>query len=230
MPKQEDPLMLGGLDAEEIEVAVESRKNPSKKGTESAQRNATVNEKREERLASKDTGGVKQTAKSAPAAAAPEPEVDKSALLDKAGKYKERFPTLKSRNKLSGKSTVEEIEDELHFMQQQLSGEGSNDIGVNVLVGAMSGVEALTHHWNPLALNLNGLGRVTSENREQFRDVMDELMIKYGLVMGMGPEARLVLSLGTLIYTVNAANSGDAKVASALARMNKEAPTVPKDL
>ena len=41
-------------------------------------------------------------------------------MLDKIEMYRQRFGHLKSRNKLSGKSTAEEIEDELHYLEQQL--------------------------------------------------------------------------------------------------------------
>jgi hypothetical protein len=42
-------------------------------------------------------------------------------MIDKINAYKERFPHLKSRNsKLTPKSSYEEIEDELHYIELQL--------------------------------------------------------------------------------------------------------------
>ena len=106
MYMSDDPLRLGGLDAETIDEAVQSRKG--KKGTESARMNAATAAKKEERLSSNQDPGP-----SAPHAPPPPPQVEpvenKSFLLDKIQAYRERFPHLKSRNKVSARSTIAEM-------------------------------------------------------------------------------------------------------------------------
>ena len=153
-------------------------------------------------------------------------------MLDKIEMYRQRFGHLKSRNKLSGKSTAEEIEDELHYLEQQL-GQKDGHMGQHVFLLAMSGLEELTtKHYNPLGLNLAGLSQVARENQDQFGPILDELVIKYATNMYVGPEMRLAMATATLIYTVHAANSGNPAVAQAMASMARpvSAPTNAKDL
>ena len=179
--------------------------------------------KREERLSAK----AKESAPPPPASSMPPPpKVDKSAMLDKLEAYRERFPHLKSRNKLSGKSTAEEIADELHYFEQQL-GQKEGHMGHHVFHLAMSGIEEVTmNYYNPLGLNLAGLSTVTRQNMDQFSPILDELFIKYGASMSVGPEWRLVMATATLVYTVHSANNGNPAVAEAMAKMNK--PMTPK--
>ncbi len=214
----DDPLHLGGLNPEVVEAAVEGRK---KKGKESQMLNAETAAKKEERLA-------KKVADPGPSAPPPpsvsEPTVeDKSKLLDKLQAYRERFPHLKSRNKVSARSSYDEIADELHYVEQQLG--AREPLGPQLFFMAMSGVEELSHVYNPMGLNLTGLGAVARENEAQFAPILDELIIKYALNMSLGPEMRLAMATATLIYTVHAANSGNPTVAKAMEAMARPVPT-----
>jgi len=217
----EDPLFLGGLDGDVIETVVATRPGKQKKESEASKLRADTAAKKEERL----NTGKKDPGTSAPPPPPPPPEVDKSAMLDKIGAYRERFPELKSRNKCSTRSTVDELEDELHFIEKQLGGKDQN-IGFTALLACMSGLE----YANPLGLNLRGLAKVTKDNSTEFEPILDELMIKYGIGMAMGPEMRLCMSIGMMVYTVHSANSGDPRVAEALARMNQKAVVTADDL
>jgi len=216
----EDPLFLGGLDGNAIEVAVTTRPGKQKKESDASKLRADTAAKKEERLHT----GKKESVPAVPAAPPP-PEVDKSAMLDTIFNYRERFPELKSRNKCSTRSTVDELEDELHYIEKQLGGKDQN-IGFTALLACMSGLEYV----NPLGLNLRGLSKVTKDNHEEFEPILDELMIKYGIGMAMGPEMRLCMSIGMVVYTVHSANSGDPRVAEALARMNQKAVVTADDL
>lgn len=212
----DDPLRLAGLDAEAIGEAVDA-KNLKKNGkTVAALKNAETAAKREERMSSKsfDPGPS-----SAPPPPPPAPPKDKSLMLDKIEMYRQRFPNLKSRNKLSGKSTADEIEDELHYCEQQL-GQKDGHMGTHVFLLAMTGLEEMTtKHYNPLGLNLAGLSQVARENQDQFAPLLDELVIKYATNMYVGPEMRLAMATATLVYTVHAANSGNPAVAQAMQSM-----------
>ncbi len=227
----DDPLRLSGLDASVIEEAVSKRvKKPE---SEEARMRAETNAAREARLSG---GGGKRGGARAPPppmeaeAPPPEPVKDRSALLDKCGQYRERFPELKSRNKISGKSTIEEIEDEIHFYQQQLGTKDGN-MASTVLVAAMAGVEQITeHYWNPLGLQLSGLAKVTKDNQGEFQPILDELMIKYGASMYVSPEMRLCGLVATLMYTVHSANTGDPRTAAAFEKMRQVVKPTPTDL
>ena len=212
----DDPLRLSGLaDTSEIESAVETRKRGKKAMDPVAQKNAETAAKREERLAQPRDPGP-STAPPPP----PEPVEDKSALLDKINAYKERFTHLKSRNKLSGKSGLDEIRDELHFIEQQL-GQREGNMSVQLYLLAMSGLEEGTKYYNPLNLNLTGLGSVARDNVASVEPLLDELFIKYATNMYVGPEMRLAMATATLIYTVHSANSGNPAVAKAMEAMSK---------
>lgn len=223
----DDPLRLTGLDAEAIEKSVGKR--TKKAETEESKMRADTNAKREDRLQTKDKTGPGPPPTQATPAPEPPPK-DRSLLLDKLGNYRERFPELKSRNKISGKSSVEEIEDDLHYVEQQLGTKDGN-LASNIFVAAMAGVEHVTqNHFNPLGLNLNGLGAVSRDNIADIQPILDELVIKYGASMYMSPEMRLVTTVGTMVYTVHAANSGDPATAQVLEKMKKTMKPVATDL
>lgn len=148
------------------------------------------------------------------------PQVDKSALLDKLNAYRKRFPHLQKRNNVTVKSSPEEIFDEIHFCEMQL---GSSDSGNNVaslmFLSTVNAIETIhKEHWNPLNLRLDGLTNVVRDNMDQIVPILDELSIKYAHGMYMGPEMRLVLTVGAMAATVHSANSGNPAVASALNR------------
>lgn len=221
----DDPMRLSGLDAEAIEKAVSKR--TKKVESEEAKLRAETNAKKEERLQLKATAPPPPPPPPPPE---PEPVKDRSRLLDKLGQYKERFPELKSRNKIGGRSSVEEIEDEIHFCEQQL-GTKDGHMGTQAFVAAMAGIEHVTsNYYNPLGLNLTGLGAVSRDNQAEFAPIIDELMIKYGASMYVSPEMRLVGVMGTLMYTVHAANSGDARTAAAMEKMRSAVKMPATDL
>lgn len=216
--------MLEGLDAVLIDEQVSV--NRGKKEKDSTKLNAQVAAQREERLSK----GVTRRAEVAPPPP-PEPEPkDRSVLFDKLTAYKERFTDLKSRNKISGKSSAEEIEDEIHYMEQQLGTKDGN-MAITFLTTITAGIEHVTaHHFNPLGLNLTGLTQVTRDNQAEFQPLLDELVIKYGASMYVSPEMRLIGLMGTMIYTVHAANSGDVRTAAALQKMSATMAPVKTDL
>jgi hypothetical protein len=147
----------------------------------------------------------------------------KSALIDKITAYREKFTWLKKRNgSLSAKSADAELLDEVHYIEIQLGSKAASDsnVGINLFGAAMNSLEMSTHVFNPLNLQLGGLGKIATENADQFKDVLDELVIKYTTGMHVSPEARLILGVGALVMTVHAANTGDPRVKAALERMN----------
>ena len=219
--KNEDPLAMADLEPALIEAAVEEKKGKKKPSSElEVQKEARLAMK-EKRLADRIAGN---SAPPAPDPAPPEVvEIDKSALLDKLGAYKERFPHLKKRNNVSITSAADDILDELHYCEMQLGSKQDGSFGAMLLHGSMLAVETIHRDvWNPLNLNLNGLAKVTKDNMTEFQPIVDELMIKYGAGMYMSPELRLTLALGALVMTVHGANSGDPRIASALEKMNAE--------
>lgn len=225
----DDPLKLGGLlDDEAIKEAVETRKRGKKAMDPTAAKNAETAAKREERLS---TGAGPSKAPAPQAAPAPTPDVeDKSLLLDKIQAYRDRFPNLKSRNKLTGRSALEEIQDELHYCEQQL-GQREGHMGTKLYMLALNGIEEVTtKHYNPLGLNLAGLSKVASENEDQFASIIDELFIKYATNMYIGPEMRLLAVTATLCYTVHSANSGNVNVQRAMEAASRPVKPAATDL
>ena len=225
MSRKEDPLALGGLNPTAIDEAVANRNvKPGKEPSALDKQKEERLQQREKRLSNP------QAAKQDDTAAKLKEERDgykaRSKALDKISAYKERFPWLKSRNKTVG--SMEQIQDELHFYELQLAQQGKgNNMSAKVLIAAMGGVEAATQFYNPLNLNLSGLGEVTRQNIDEFQDILDELAIKYGGGAYMPPEYRLVLSLGAMIFTVHSANVNGPSlgVAAARAKATMQRPT-----
>ena len=176
--------------------------------------------------ASKPPPAPKKSAPMPIPAPAPKKEMaidQKSALIDKITAYREKFTWLKKRNgSLSAKSADAELLDEVHYIEIQLGSKAASDsnVGINLFGAAMNSLEMSTHVFNPLNLQLGGLGKIATENADQFKDVLDELVIKYMTGMHVSPEARLILGVGALVMTVHAANTGDPRVKAALERMN----------
>ena len=215
---KDDPLSLSDLNPNKIAAEVAEKK--IKKKAEPTE----IEVQREQRLQNKEKRMGGPSGQNAPPALPPPPPVsaeEKSALLDKLGAYRERFPHLKKRNNVTVKSSADDIEDELHYCQMQLGSRQDNNIGGMILHGSMLAIETVHRDvYNPLGLNLNGLAKVTKDNMAEFQPIVDELMIKYSTGLYMGPEMRLALAMGALVMTVHGANSGDVRIASALEKMN----------
>lgn len=221
MSRNKDPLSMSDLDPIKIEEAIEAKKRPNKPINE-------LDIKKEERLMSKEKRLSEKsfvpTPTSAPKEAkeAPVSEVDKSKLLDKLSQYRERFPHLKKRSNVTVKSSVEDILDEIHYCETQLGSKNDGNFGCMLLHGAMVALESVHRDvWNPLGLNLTGIAQVTKDNMTEFQPIVDELMIKYGSSLYVGPEFRLMMSISALMLTVHSANSGDARMAAALEKMSE---------
>ena len=231
-----DPLELSGFDPSALE-SLASEKALKKKAQKPPDPLQMAKEERmrqkEERLRQKEErlsrGATASAAEAAPPVMdapdmPPPPVKDRSAMLDKIFAYRDRFPELRRRNKCDpSKASVEELEDELHYIEVQLGssqGNGGN-MGLQAFCAAMYGLELSTQHFNPLKLNLAGLGAVAKDNADQFLPILDELSIKYGAGMFVPPEMRLAIAVGTLVVTVHSANQGDPRLAQSLAKMGQ---------
>ena len=217
--KPKDPLDLVGLEPAIIELQVEDKKNKKKApATELEKEKEKRLQLKEQRLSS----SISQINVKPQLPVQEIEEVDKSALLDKIVAYRDKFPNLKKRNTVSAKSCAEDLYDELHYIEMQLGYKKDNNLGALLMHGSMHAVEYVHNEvFNPFNLNLNGLAKVTKDNMSEFQPILDELMIKYGTGMYVGPEMRLVLAMGAMVVTVHSANSGDPRIAVALEKMNQ---------
>lgn len=218
-----DPMMMAGIDTHSIAMQMGEKKiKPPKPPSELDLKKEERLHQKEQRLAQKMQSASSSSKDSGVPEAPPLPPIDPSQLLDKIAAYRERFPKLKSRNpKLSAKNSVEELLDELHYIELQLGSGSDGSFGNMLFLSGMSLLETSTHYFNPLKLQLHGLAKVSQDNIEQFSPIIDELMIKYGAGLYMPPEYRLVIATGMLVFTVHSANTGDARVGEMLSKMNK---------
>ena len=214
MPEIYDPLNLIELDPVMLSAAQEERVAAKKKGGASSSK--APSEPKEMKKQKEVVAAMAETPQELPPPPLPE---ELRVMLDKIGAYKERFPNLKSRNKKL--STPEEIEDELHYIQLQLgSSTQSGNFGALALCTAMTCLERSTEFYNPLNLDLRGLGAVTKQNMHEFQPIIDELMIKYNTGLYAPPELRLAMAIGATVLTVHAANQ-NPEVAKAVRAMHK---------
>lgn len=153
----------------------------------------------------------------------------KQLCFDKITSYRDKFKSLKKRNNISAKSSLEEMEDEVHYIESQLgtADSGPDNPASMALIASMTGIEYLTeNHYNPLNLNLSNLGKTTRDNIDKFEPLLDELLIKHGHKLVVSVEMRLCLMIGTTVMTVHAANNGvnwPSKIAAATAKVDEHA-------
>ena len=95
-------------------------------------------------------------------------------------------------------------------------------------VACMYGLEYGCNEFNPLGLNLTGLGQTAQMNMDAFQDTLDELAIKYGMKMAVGVEMRLALMVGTMVLTVNEANNGGGAITKAVGSFARASDTAKK--
>jgi len=160
---------------------------------------------------------------------ADEEAAEKQLALDKITMYRDKFKHLKKRNNVSAKSHLAEVLDEVHYIEMQL-GQSDPSLGNPACLGlaaAMTGLESLTDHYNPMGLKLSGLGETTRTNMDKFEPLLDELMIKHGHnMMVMLVEWRLAMVTGTVVLTVHATNCGvhfPSNIQAAASISNKQA-------
>lgn len=157
----------------------------------------------------------------------------RQSLLDKIGKYRERFTKLKKRNgSLNIKSSLIELSDEVHYIEQQLGREegpaGSLKPANMCFVASMYGIEHGANVYNPLGLKLGGLGQTTQQSIQQFEPLLDEFMIKHSMDLTASVEFRIIMMIVTTVATVHMANSGHG--ADILSKLNAAQPGDEADL
>ena len=214
----DDPLALAGLEPSAIAASVEAKSKGKLKAPSELeiQKEERLKLKEQRLNVAKAAKHVKEVEKPPP------PQVDATAILDKINAYKERFPELKSRNaKLSVKNSAEELLDELHYLELQLGSQKNGGVMCDIFVATLGALEQTSYKFNPMNLQLQGLGQIASNNKDMFAPVIDELMIKYSAGLYMSPEVRLVCMTCGLMLTVHKANTGDPRIVEAMRQANK---------
>ena len=151
-----------------------------------------------------------------------EEDAAKTKLLDQIEAYRARFKHLKKRNKCDNmKASLPELMDEVHYIESQLGHkDGKEPVGM-AFVACMYGMEYANSEFNPLGLNLAGLGQSAQLNLAKFQDTLDEIAIKYGMKMNASAEVRLAVMVSTMVLTVNEANNGGGPISQAMGTLQK---------
>jgi hypothetical protein len=146
---------------------------------------------------------------------------ERQQILDRLGRYRERFAKLKKRNgTLSIKSSLAELKDEEHYIEQQLGreeGPGGSLKPANLFfVATMHALEQGSAIHNPLELQLRGLGATTQASVKSFEPLLDEFMIKHSMDMTASVEFRILMMIATTVATVHMANTGQGDLLAKL--------------
>jgi len=162
----------------------------------------------------------------APAAAADTEREAKHKLLKRVEGYRKLKPGLKpcGRAWCTASSAMQDIEDEVASAQHQLGEQPTTGLATNFLVNSLAAFEVLTQTYNPMALNLKGLGDFSKMKEAEFAPLVEEFMIKHGASLSLPVEVRIVMAIGSVVSLVHIANTNPA-VAEALANhVNAPAP------
>lgn len=169
----------------------------------------------------------------APAAAATTERETKLKLLKKLEGYRKLQPNLRPCGSAWCKATssLQDIEEEVASAQHQLGEQPTTGLGTDLVIQALSGLEIFTRSYNPLALNLHGLGEISRFKKAEFAPLVEEFMIKHGASLSLPVEARLAVTIGGIVAFVHMANT-NPEVAEALAKQVNAPPPpgVGKDL
>jgi hypothetical protein len=146
---------------------------------------------------------------------------ERQQILDRLGRYRERFTKLKKRNgTLSLKSSLAELKDEEHYIEQQLGreeGPGGSLKQANLFfVATMHALEQGSAIYNPLELQLRGLGATAQASIKSFEPLLDEFMIKHSMDMTDSVEFRILMMIATTVATVHMANTGQGDLLAKL--------------
>jgi len=154
----------------------------------------------------------------APVAAATEKEAKDKHLKRLAG-YRQLRPDLKPNGRawVTAASSMQEIEDDVANAQHQLGEQPTSGLGTQVLVNSLAAFEVFTQSYNPMALNLKGLGDFSKMKEAEFAPLVEEFMIKHGASLSLSVEFRIVMAIGSVVSLVHIANTNPA-VAEALAK------------
>jgi hypothetical protein len=199
-----------------------------------AKQRAETAAKAEARKAAKVKPAVTKTPAVAPA---PPPTAfdnkeAKERLLKRIAGYRKIRPDLKphGRSWCTAASGMEEVEDEVASAQQQMGEQPTAGLGTQLLVNSMQAFEMLTQHYNPLSLNLKGLGEVTKAKEAELAPLVDELLIKHGAALSLSVEFRLVMAVGSLVAVVHLANTSPAVLEAVAAGQKMGAPAPPANV
>ena len=92
-------------------------------------------------------------------------------------------------------------------------------------VSCMYGIELATQHYNPLGLDLKGLGTTTQTSIKTFEPLLDEFMIKHSMDLTASVELRIVMMIVTTVATVHLANKGQRNPLDPTKIVNEESAT-----
>ena len=121
------------------------------------------------------------------------------AKLGKKIKYKpKRKPTVKS--------SPEELQEILFNIEQDLAIGQGIDVCTTAYPAGMAAIEQIHYKFNPLGLQLRGLGQAVEEKRDVWEDLMVEFAIKHEDWFAMGVEKRIIFFTVQVIMAVDGAN------------------------
>lgn len=232
-PGDLDSAFMGGFTETNV-AAVESAHAAASSATREgpvAKQRAETAAKAEARKAAKASkpAVVKAPAPAPAAAAAVAAETEREAkhkLLKRVEGYRKLKPGLKpcGRAWCTASSSMQDIEDEVASAQHQLGEQPTTGLATNFLVSSLAAFEVLTQTYNPMALNLKGLGDFSKMKEAEFAPLVEEFMIKHGASLSLPVEVRIVMAIGSIVSLVHIANTNPA-VAEALANhVNAPAP------
>ena len=230
-PGDLDSAFMGGFtetNVAAVESAHAAASSATREGPVAKQRAETAAKAEARKAAKASKPAVVKAPAPAPAAAAVAAETEREAkhkLLKRVEGYRKLKPGLKpcGRAWCTASSSMQDIEDEVASAQHQLGEQPTTGLATNFLVSSLAAFEVLTQTYNPMALNLKGLGDFSKMKEAEFAPLVEEFMIKHGASLSLPVEVRIVMAIGSIVSLVHIANTNPA-VAAALATHVAPAP------
>ena len=132
-----------------------------------------------------------------------EDKIERMKLIEQYSKYRSTFKFTKDvidPKKLS----LDELKFEIELLQSELNGKGSMLAFSALLMTSFTILEHSSKLLN-IGLRLDGLTKAVDENKEEFNNIMKELLIKYN-IFSPGPETRFILLVAKTVYITHHMN------------------------
>lgn len=155
-------------------------------------------------------------------------EDEKADLLNKISRLNSKG--IKSSQRLTIYSDIEEIRTEYKRMTYGIESERSIKFQRRMLIACVTGIEFLNEKFDPFDIELNGWSQSSMENVEDYDGVFEEMYNKYKTKVNVAPEVKLLLMVGGSAMMFHLTNSMFKAAVPNVSQVMKQNPDLMRNM